>query len=502
MVKIGILEVEGVLTLYENFGRLPTDVVKSDGRLENGKKAHEELSGLIIPGGSIVESESITPELEEEIQLLNDDDAFIFGMCAGFQILGKQVNVGRNSPIPIIREGLGLLDVTFEPMINTNKVNAEIVDDTTLYTKGMKDTQVNGFHCHTYGEIESNDKNVMYSNIQRANYMHQPKRVLSGVTNKKGNILGTTIHSLLDSNPSVVNNILEYVDAVNEYEDIKERNKKLHQTVFSEIGVDTNNYFTPKNTAPDVPPMIMLMGTGSESGKTFLASGIVAALRERGIHTYVVKVGPDIRDLSPSLYVNKEKLENYASIKIGNIGWTPLEEVMESVKGKGYDLVLVEGVMSAATGLLNEKVPYSTAEIAYAGNIPVIMVSSVSKGGIETAAIDIQAHIDLLDRMDIKTSGIILNRTYDEKIVKHVSEYLSYHSGISMDNIWSISKAKVENKGQVPEDYLQLETFTQASLNVVNKDLDVMKFVELAKVPEFRGYMSFDEISSKYKNID
>ncbi len=498
MAKIGILEVEGVLTLYEHFGHLPTDVVREDGKLENGKKAHEELDGLIIPGGTIMESESLTPEIAEEINLINDNDGFIFGMCAGFQILSKKVNVGRNSPVPIIREGLGLLDVTFEPMINTNQVNAEIVDETTLYTKGLKDTTVTGFHCHTYGEIESNDKNVIYSNIQRANYKHEPKRVLSGVTNKKGNIMGTTIHGLLDNNPAIVNNILEYMDATDEYDDIKARNKKLHDKIFHEIAVGTNQTYTPKEH-PEVPPMIMLMGTGSESGKTFLSSGIVGALRQRGIHTYVIKVGPDIRDLSPALYVNKEKLHDYASIQISNIGWTALDEVIEKVKGKGYDLVLVEGVMSAATGLLNEKVPYSTAEIAYAGNIPVIMVSSVSKGGIETAAIDIEAHIRLLNKMDIKTKGIILNRTYDDKIVGHVTDFLSQKSGIDKENIWSISKAKVENKGQVPEDYLQLENFTKASMDVVNKDLDVMKFVELAEIPKFRGYLTFEDIVDIYK---
>lgn len=499
MVNIGILEVEGVLTLYEHFGHLPTDVVKSDGTLENGKKAHEELDGLIIPGGTIVESETLTPELIEEINLINDNDGFILGMCAGFQILSKKVNVGRNSPVPIIREGLGLLDVTFEPLINTNKVNAEIVDDTTLFTKNLKDTAVTGFHCHTYGQIESNDKNVIYSDIQRANYRHQPKKVISGVTNKKGNVLGTTIHGLLDNNQPIVDNILDYLDATDEYEDIKSRNKILHDKVFSEIAINTGEKFVPKETHPEIPPMIMLMGTGSESGKTFLSSGIVGALRQRGIHTYVIKVGPDIRDLSPALYVNKEKLEDWASVKIGNIGWMPLDQIIENIKGKGYDLVLVEGVMSAATGLLNEKVPYSTAEIAYAGNIPVIMVSSVSKGGIETAAIDIEAHIKLLNKMDIQTKGIILNRTYDEKIVNHVSDFLSNKSGISKDNIWSISKAKVENKGRVPEDYLQLENFTKAAMDVVNKDLDVMKFVELAEIPKFRNYLTFEEIVNIYK---
>lgn len=499
MTKIGLLELKGVLTLYEHFGHLPTDIVKSDGTLSNGKKAHEELDGLIIPGGTILESESMTPEVAEEIRLINDDDGFILGMCAGFQILSKYTDVGRNSPVPIIRNGLGLLDVTFKPFINTNRVDAEIVDDSTLFTKGLKNQSVNGFHCHTYGKIESNDKNVLYSNIKRSNYKYKPERVLSGVSNKKGNILGTTVHCLLDNNPSIVNNILEYVDAVDEYDDIQRRNKILHNKVFGEIGIETNNIAPLREKHPENPPMIMLMGTGSESGKTFLASGIVGALREKGIHTYVIKVGPDIRDLSPSLYVNKEKLEDYGSIQISNIGWTPLEKVIEDVKGKGYDLILVEGVMSAATGLLNKKTPYSTAEIAHAGNIPVIMVSSVSKGGIETSAIDIQAHIDLLNKMDVQTKGVILNKTYDPEIVEHVTEFISNKSGLDKENIWSIGKAKVENKGRVPEDYLQLENFTKAAMDVVKKYIDVTKIFELAERPKFRGYLSYDEICELYK---
>jgi hypothetical protein len=44
-----------------------------------------------------------------------------------------------------------------------------------------------------------------------------------------------------------------------------------------------------------------------------------------------------------------------------------------------------------------------------------------------------------------------------------------------------------------------LETFTQAAMDVVNKDIDVMKIYELAKKPEFRGYLSHEEICELYK---
>ena len=77
--------------------------------------------------------------------------------------------------------------------------------------------------------------------------------------------------------------------------------------------------------------------------------------------------------------------------------------------------------------------------------------------------------------------------------------FLSIPDLSDKNNIWSITKAKVENKGRVPEDYLQLENFTKAAKDVVNKDLDVMKFVELAEIPKFRDYLTFNEIVDIYK---
>ena len=56
---------------------------------------------------------------------------------------------------------------------------------------------------------------------------------------------------------------------------------------------------------------------------------------------------------------------------------------------------------------LNEKIPFSTAEIAMAANIPVIMVSPCNKGGIETAAVDVVAHVEMMNKMGINTAGII-----------------------------------------------------------------------------------------------
>ena len=80
MKKIGILYVKGSLPNFEDFGKLPTHLLKNNGMV-NGKKAHEVLDGLIIPGGSIIESESITPEVASVIRKMDDQGKFILGMC-------------------------------------------------------------------------------------------------------------------------------------------------------------------------------------------------------------------------------------------------------------------------------------------------------------------------------------------------------------------------------------------------------------------------------------
>ena len=106
-MKIGLVYVKGTLPAYENFGHLPTDIVKENGLVE-GNKAHEELDGLIIPGGSITESDSIlkNSSLAEEIIKIDKMGKPIVGICSGFQILAKEVDIGRKSPQPIIKKGL------------------------------------------------------------------------------------------------------------------------------------------------------------------------------------------------------------------------------------------------------------------------------------------------------------------------------------------------------------------------------------------------------------
>jgi cobyric acid synthase len=106
---------------------------------------------MIIPGGSLVESQSVKEGIEKEILKMADKGKFILGICSGFQILSRGTDIGRLSPTPIFREGMGLLDVEFKPMICTDQVKAKVIGSSLLTDEVGADLA--GFHCHTYGDI-------------------------------------------------------------------------------------------------------------------------------------------------------------------------------------------------------------------------------------------------------------------------------------------------------------------------------------------------------------
>ncbi|MDP3066856.1 MAG: AAA family ATPase [Methanobacteriaceae archaeon] len=495
-MKIGFLYVKGALPVFENFGGLPTHLVKENGMVQ-GKPAHQVLDGLIIPGGSIIESDSVTMDMGREIKKMALEGSFVLGMCSGFQLLAEKTDIGRRSPCPIEKEGLGLLDVTFHPMISNDRVEAVIVNESSL-TGGLVGQHITGFHCHTYGEIRGEAPPLMYSWIKRTDYTDNPRKVLSGVKNDDGNVVGTMVHAALDENHALRSNILHYLDASPEdIQQITNDNQRLLRKIKGEIGIKTGlnaNYLDIES--PEIPPALMIASTGSDSGKTFLNTGLVGALRKRGYRVAVLKVGPDVRDLVPSLYLNKENMEPFSSIRIGGLGWKDLPQILEDLKTKNYHLVLIEGVMSIFTGLLNEKIPFSAAEIAKSADIPVVLVSGCNKGGIETAALDLAAHVMMMQKLGINTRGVILNKVYDEKIAQAASIYLD---GIGLDMLRSVPKVIMELRGGTPEVEIKLEDFCSKAMETVEKYLNPEEFLELAEIPDFKGYMSYPDILSKFQ---
>jgi len=296
--------VPGALPCFEGFGSLPTDLILADG-LVNGKPASEILDLLIVPGGSLVESQSITGNIRKEITKMVDAGKFVLGICSGFQILAKATDIGRLSSTPIMREGLGLLDVEFQPLICTDRVTATVVGKSFM-TDAVGET-VTGFHCHTYGKIIPNKeaRPIIVSHIQRVNYRNNPQDFTSGFTNKEGNVVGILTHALLDENPVIIQSIVKSLDvSTEELQEIRNANSQLVRKMKSEIGISTNVQSGNHSARQaETPVLLFTTATGSGSGKTFIVTGVAGALKKRGLNVGLLKVGGDIRDIVPALYL-------------------------------------------------------------------------------------------------------------------------------------------------------------------------------------------------------
>ena len=494
MTKIGLAYVKGAVPGFEQFGNLPTDIVKENG-LVNGNKASEELDALIIPGGTLIESNDINIDLNKEILKMAKMGKPIIGICAGFQLLSNQIDIGRKSEVPIVKDGLGLIDVEFSPLITSDRVVAKVYDNSFL-TKNQNE-DVNSFHTHTYGKVVGDAKPLFYSKVQRMNYGDTNKsgdyNIFSGACNDDGNVIGTMIHNILDENPVLVKNLLNQIDA-DDIEDIYNRNKKVKEHIQSEIGIGTGIKI-PQRKANEKPKFLMIGSNGSDSGKTFILTGLAGALRKRGYKVALLKVGPDVRDIIPGLYLTKDYMNDFSSIKIGHLGWSDIESTIAKLNSSDYDIVLIEGVMSVFTGLLNEKVPCSAAEIAMSSNIPMILISGVNKGGIESAAVDLVAHANMLSKFNVDVKGILLNKVYNESIFENVVPYIKNNSNV--DEVLSVGKLKLETRGFTPEIEIRYDLFTKAALDLVEESLDIDKIAKMAHEDKFNRIIPIEEIKDK-----
>ena len=495
MTKIGLAYINGSVPGFEDFGNLPTDIVKENG-LVNGSKASNVLDALIIPGGTLIESNDISMDLNREIKKMARDGKPVIGICAGFQLLSNQIDIGRKSPVPIIKPGLGLIDVNFSPLITSDRVKAKVIDNCFL-TENIND-DVSGFHTHTYGKIEGDAKELFYSQVQRMNYGDTNKNkeynIFSGACNDDGNVIGTMIHGIFDENPVIVNNLLKEIEAENT-DEIYTRNRDVKKYLKSEVGINTGIKI-PSVKGNKKPKYLMIGSDGSDSGKTFIITGLAGALTKRGYKVALLKVGPDVRDIIPGLYLTKGKMEDFGSVKIGHLGWCDIESTIKRLNHSDYDIVLIEGVMSVFTGLLNEKVPFSAAEIAMSSDIPMILVSGVNKGGIESAAVDMVSHTNMLEKFGVSVEAVLLNKVYSDDIFDNVVDYIKNNTNVR--DVLKIPKLKhTDMRGFIPEVEIRYDLFTSHAMEMIENSLNIDDIIKMAREVEFKKIFTFDEIKSR-----
>jgi cobyrinic acid a,c-diamide synthase len=153
---------------------------------------------------------------------------------------------------------------------------------------------------------------------------------------------------------------------------------------------------------PVLGPRLVIAGTHSGTGKTTIATGLMAVLRHRGLTVASAKVGPDFIDPGYHSLATHRPGRNLDAWISGFRALLPLA----ARAAQDSDILLVEGVMGLFDGAGSTH-EASTADVALALSAPIVLVLDVAATSASVAAV---VHGFATLRSDVTLSGLILNR--------------------------------------------------------------------------------------------
>lgn len=145
----------------------------------------------------------------------------------------------------------------------------------------------------------------------------------------------------------------------------------------------------------------------SGAGKTTLATGLMAAMRRRGVRVAPAKIGPDFIDPGYHALATGRPPRNLDPWMCGPEMVRPLA----ARAGEGADLLIAEGVMGLFDGA-DDGTPSSTADVAVLLDAPVVLVVNAAAMGTSVAAM-VRGFRDHDPR--VRLGGVIANRVGSDR---------------------------------------------------------------------------------------
>lgn len=149
-------------------------------------------------------------------------------------------------------------------------------------------------------------------------------------------------------------------------------------------------------------PRLVIAGTESGCGKTSLASGLMSALRDRGLVVQPFKTGPDFIDPTHHTRICGRTSRNLDPFMMGEEG--VLQTFVYASAGAG--IAVVEGAMGLFDGIDGSDFS-STAHVARVLKAPVVLVVSAAASARSVHAV-VRGFRDFDPR--VRIAGIIFNR--------------------------------------------------------------------------------------------
>ncbi|MFM6851092.1 MAG: cobyrinate a,c-diamide synthase, partial [Terrabacter sp.] len=172
----------------------------------------------------------------------------------------------------------------------------------------------------------------------------------------------------------------------------------------------------PQEAAGTVLPRLVVSAPGSGHGKTTLATGLMAALRARGLGVSGFKVGPDFIDPGYHSLATGRPGRNLDPFLTSQTLVAPLLVHGAAADGP-TDVAVIEGVMGLFDGRIGGDGYASTAHVASLTRSPIVLAVDVSHMTRTAAAI-----VHGLATFDpgIRVAGVVLNKAASGRHLREV----------------------------------------------------------------------------------
>ncbi len=224
-------------------------------------------------------------------------------------------------------------------------------------------------------------------------------------------------------------------------------------------------------------PRIVISGLSGDSGKTMVACGLLAYLKQKGMNTSGFKKGPDYIDSAWLSLASGKPARNLDTYLMG------FPTVKNSFLKNAVDneISIIEGNRGLFDGADNQGT-HSTAELAKLLRAPVIIVQNISKV-TRTAAAAILGSIKL--DPDLNIAGVILNNVAGERHGKIAKEAIEQITGIPvLGMIPRLPENYVlpsRHLGLItPEEFEQKSVVLEDLRKVIEEYVDTSKIIKIA----------------------